>query len=109
MSLKKKWLEALRGGQFKQGNGRLRSGDKYCCLGVLCEISKTGGWEEEHWVDGNSASKTMPPGYIIEQVGIEHEQALFLAGMNDSGNSFRTIADRIEEMFENNAPDWRNE
>lgn len=39
---KRKWINALRSGKFKQGEvGRLKD-DKggYCCLGVLCEISK---------------------------------------------------------------------
>jgi len=40
-SVKKKWLEALRSGEYKQTQGELRSEDKpnsFCCLGVLCNI-----------------------------------------------------------------------
>ncbi len=34
-----KWLEALESGNYKQGQGVLRSStDEYCCLGVLCEL-----------------------------------------------------------------------
>lgn len=36
---KKKWVEALRSGKYKQGKEALCFGDKYCCLGVLCEIA----------------------------------------------------------------------
>jgi hypothetical protein len=36
--LKSKWTTALLSGEFAQGSGRLRRGDKLCCLGVLCEI-----------------------------------------------------------------------
>ena len=36
---KDKWLVALRSGDYKQGIGYLRKGDKYCCLGVAAEIS----------------------------------------------------------------------
>jgi hypothetical protein len=32
---KAKWLEALRTGKYQQGHGRLKSGEGYCCLGVL--------------------------------------------------------------------------
>lgn len=39
--LKAKWVEALRSGEFKQGQGRLHNteNDSYCCLGVLCKLS----------------------------------------------------------------------
>ncbi len=39
-----KWVEALRSGQYKQGDGMLRINDEdtgktsFCCLGVLCNI-----------------------------------------------------------------------
>lgn len=44
----KKWVEALRSGDYLQGKGRLCSvtedDDKYfCCLGVLCDL-----YEREH-------------------------------------------------------------
>lgn len=36
--IKDKWVAALRSGEYEQGKGRLREGDKFCCLGVLCDI-----------------------------------------------------------------------
>jgi hypothetical protein len=44
----KKWVDALRSGDYSQGKGRLCSvtedDDKYfCCLGVLCDL-----YEREH-------------------------------------------------------------
>lgn len=38
--IKKKWIEALRSGKYKQGKTLLRSANKFCCLGVLCDIIK---------------------------------------------------------------------
>ena len=36
---KKKWLSALRSGEYKKGKGQLRTKDnRFCCLGVACEI-----------------------------------------------------------------------
>lgn len=35
----RKWVEALRSGDYQQGTGHLRAGDKYCCLGVACELA----------------------------------------------------------------------
>lgn len=37
--IKKRWTDALRSGEYKQGKGLLRTGDKFCCLGVLCELA----------------------------------------------------------------------
>lgn len=34
----KKFVDALRSGDFKQGRRALRSGDSFCCLGVACEL-----------------------------------------------------------------------
>jgi len=36
--VKQKWVDALRSGKYKQGQGYLRTPDGYCCLGVLCEV-----------------------------------------------------------------------
>ena len=48
--IKRKWIEALRSGEYKQAQHQLRDGDRFCCLGVLCDIhsKETGG----EWVNG---------------------------------------------------------
>lgn len=38
--LMKRWIAALRSGKYEQGKGGLFRDGKYCCLGVLCDISK---------------------------------------------------------------------
>lgn len=44
--LKKKWLKALRSGEYQQGTNYLRTDqDEFCCLGVLCDIKDKGGWK----------------------------------------------------------------
>lgn len=37
-NVKKKWVEALRSGDFVQGTKALKNDGKFCCLGVACEI-----------------------------------------------------------------------
>ena len=37
--VKKKWVDALRSGEYAQGRSSLRDHDEYCCLGVLCELA----------------------------------------------------------------------
>lgn len=34
----KKWVAALRGGEYKQTRQRLQDDKGYCCLGVACEL-----------------------------------------------------------------------
>lgn len=41
-----KWVEALRSGRYKQCKSWLRDNDGFCCLGVLCDISKMSAWGE---------------------------------------------------------------
>ncbi len=36
--IKKRWIDALKSGEYKQGRGRLKDGGSYCCLGVLCDL-----------------------------------------------------------------------
>jgi hypothetical protein len=57
-SIKEKWVEALRSGDYEQGQGALRQKDQtenaeiFCCLGVLCDIVEDeveGEWSE--WSD----------------------------------------------------------
>lgn len=37
--LKEDWVRALRSGEYEQGRKRLKSGNNYCCLGVLCKVA----------------------------------------------------------------------
>lgn len=34
----KKWVAALRSGEYKQVRERLRGSDGFCCLGVACDL-----------------------------------------------------------------------
>ena len=38
------WLVALESGEYKQGRGRLRDDNGFCCLGVACDLSGLGEW-----------------------------------------------------------------
>ena len=46
MKDKKAWIEALRSGDYKQGHGRLKGDDLYCCLGVLVDVMGI-DWESD--------------------------------------------------------------
>jgi hypothetical protein len=90
--IKAKWLEALRSGRYRQGEGALRVDDKFCCLGVLCDLIAPGEWMGGVF----RANEVFLPESLNSTLGIG-EQDLELAEMNDSGKSFAEIADYIEQ------------
>ena len=98
------WVEALRSGKYKQGQGVLRSADDhYCCLGVLCDLAgvewNTGYTGNYHAGVGQFATA---PFEVTDFVGLANEAGSFGAGgdglatRNDSGATFEEIADLIE-------------
>ena len=89
-SIKKKWVAALRSGEYQQGQGLMCHEGKYCCLGVLCDIlpkpAKKGvSYLEQPW-------HNMPKPSVLESIGISSGSADELVRMNDGGNSFKIIS-----------------
>lgn len=90
-----RWIKTLRSGKFKQGTGRLRSGNqhgtRHCCLGVLTEIS-----------DYPAA-----PGGLEVRTGptLPYKKMCTLINYNDGGKSFDKIADHIERHTLPHCPD----
>lgn len=41
--IKEMWVKALRSGEYEQGMHQLVADNKYCCLGVLCDIARKCG------------------------------------------------------------------
>ena len=62
---KKKWLKALRSGEFDQTKGSLADEDGYCCLGVLCEIVLKDHPDMEEYIAFDSGT---PPDELWELV-----------------------------------------
>ena len=124
--LVRKWIDALRSGDYPQTKYRMRNFQGFCCLGVLCDIA------DVNWNTIPSTSPTKnsyPPPYLMEKVAIDQkiktsplakhmEEALngsrftfrhldnntqgivanFLTTLNDElGWSFHQIADWIEQ------------
>lgn len=110
MSLHRKWLDALRSGKYRQTKKELRSrSGGYCCLGVLCDVSGMGYWNSkyEYLSEGDGRDKQLPwP--VFNAIGIDPLQQDELIRMNDSGKRFPAIAKRLEEMFDETQPGWRN-
>ena len=121
------WVKALRSGEYKQGIGTLRkastksASDEYCCLGVLCDISKRGAWNppgmtgvREYLVGGDRIGGLVP--YKVRDWAEmkssngtrSGEYAPPLYQLNDSkggpsggrNHTFQEIADIIEKEWE---------
>lgn len=97
-------LRALRSDKYKQGKGRLRDGDKFCCLGVVCDLHslETGNkWEGNVYLE---SEHTLPlvvaqwAGFKSHNPDVKNEFAC-LAAMNDAGESFKKIARVIEKQL----------
>jgi hypothetical protein len=101
-AMKARWVAALRSGEYQQADGCLRTADRrYCCLGVLCEISGDGAWEEDGTVSyynvAGQPSNSHLPSEMNRKCGITTGQEAELVRLNDGGKSFGEIADHIEE------------
>lgn len=100
--IKTKWLEALRSGRYQQGKSVLRGpDDRYCCLGVLCDVIDSSGWVQQSpgsfYDYGPARDAVYLPGPIAVEARLGEEVQRSLANMNDIGYTFDRIADRIEE------------
>lgn len=108
--IKAKWVAALRSGKYQQGRGGLRNGDKFCCLGVLCDLN------DPDWVDTGDGEVygyklmpvfDMPPKSVYAWAGCDFseaavtiaDRALTVADHNDEGRTFAEIADAIEAQL----------
>lgn len=119
--IKARWLKALRSGKYRQGTGHLKkttiTGEaRHCCLGVLCELAMRSkviapsvaahdGISRIHQFDGNTG---FLPLSVIEWAGLtdydpdvstKQGLATCLSHLNDSGKSFKQIANIIEQQL----------
>lgn len=113
--VKTKWLKALRSGDFRKTTNVLKRFFKtveprYCCLGVLCEITKDEfpeaadhikRRESEAYGISHPRSGTSMMAMLSEKMrehtGINSDQQRKIATKNDNGESFAHIADYIEK------------
>lgn len=100
----KLWVEALRSGKYKQAVSVLRSGDRFCCLGVACELAVDAGVAErsgDGYSDSYGSEVGKLPVEVVFWLGLKTSYGEIpgrksLIAMNDSGRSFSEIADIIE-------------
>jgi hypothetical protein len=112
------WVDALRSGKYKQATYRLkdRLTNGFCCLGVLCEVSNQGFFDDndsyvcdETLADATQYSTQIVPKKVQDWIGLRSNMGAMgttdsLTGLNDAeGLTFSQIADvierRVEELF----------
>lgn len=98
-AMKKRWITALRSGEYKQARNMLHASDgSMCCLGVLCDIEIDDDWEFRgcHYkIQGFMGG--LPEALMI-QSRLTAEDHSMLTVLNDPRHkSFDEIADFIEE------------
>lgn len=113
-SIMKKWVQALRSGEYEQGYKTLvsvndKGDDCFCVLGVLCNIATehgVGEWFHNSYGDTIGSSKY---GHLAPSVqdwsGVRFGNGLLshqisLIELNDAkGYTFLELADVIEEYY----------
>lgn len=108
---KAKIVEALRSGDYKQGQGALNEKGCHCVWGVICDVSGT-----DEWVVANPEQGTMRYGVggdicfpelkVREWVGLDKDPSVLirnvrtdLMSQNDNGATFAELADAIEQQL----------
>lgn len=129
----KLWVDALRSGKYEQGQWYLHSKinmfdgeqkDRFCCLGVLCELAIEAGVEVKKWYDNElfnteyAGNSVAIPIVVMEWAGMksnngeinvpiyppepetDYNGETTLSSENDNSKSFKEIADMIEHYWE---------
>jgi len=113
-----KLVKALRSGEYVQGShGLVSDDDRFCCLGVACNLSEGDlDWvyskEDEWWTIGGNTGAL--PLQIQKEYGFYDDSGsrrdnkwvvingieyINLSGANDEGVPFSDIADYIEKNY----------
>lgn len=106
------WAKELRGGKYKQAQGRLRRDDRFCCLGVACDLFSKQSKRNPQWEHllgdysflgwcGTLDEK------VLNWLGLTQKDQLELVHVNDfrsiktsTNITFPEIASLIDELAE---------
>lgn len=97
--IRARWLAALRSGEYRQGQGRLRDGNAFCCLGVCAMIIDSEGWQIQpggRWLHQDRLATLSL--CTLASIGLTYHEQSMLSSMNDDESlPFPEIADWIEQ------------
>jgi hypothetical protein len=108
-----KWVAALRSGKYRQHRGGLTDSlGGFCCLGVLCDLSPVGQWDNDAYVtddiNGFHSSLSYLPDGVRMWAGMRTDHGRYednlahttLATLNDECTPFEDIATIIDKNWE---------
>lgn len=100
--VKAELLVALRNGHYVQGKGKLRSRNCFCIMGVVCDLyhkrfPHKGEWQGDKFVVYSAPCE----GEYLAPIPVEEwaYPVSRLMGTNDSGVTFETLANYIEQNY----------
>lgn len=112
---KRNWIEALKSGKYKQGDGALRASVKddetgkksikHCCLGVACAVAGATGILDKGFITNDGLEKKLIKSInkvpaILQSDKLEgNDIPNVLASLNDEGKSFKEIAKVIQKYL----------
>jgi len=111
--IKKRWIEALNSDEYKQTKMFLKDSTGFCCLGVLTDLYIKDHNQEWNLDEYGKYSFQLEGGvlhtYVVNWSGLNYDDPyyhdsntdddIYLSVLNDSGRSFKQIAQVIEENF----------
>lgn len=112
--LMRKWIAALRSRRYKQGTGALRkkgptarSVDRFCCLGVACNIINKDLWVTSELTSDDNYNYRFKEGLdvgmlrqsYLDKIGISRDVQSELIEMNDNRKKFYEIANYLERKY----------
>ena len=101
-NIKAKWLDALQSGEYIHRKGELEEvsfsevrTNKCCALGVLMKINGYDVWDyDNRWDD-----QELPSEEILEEWGMNEEDANSVAKWNDRNKNYNRVIRFIEERL----------
>lgn len=105
----RKWVKALRSGEYSQTHGKLKDDSGFCCLGVACDVSGVAAWKEGIFGIYYDESSLSLPSKVQSWLGINindpqligvRKQSATATDLNDEKNyTFKQIANAIERRW----------
>jgi hypothetical protein len=106
--IKEKWITALESGEYRKGKGHLRSGDSFCCLGVLCDLyhKETNNGEWKRIDPSGNVYYFLNNGMYLPDVVCDWAGVIWTAGhvdtlanINDTTIGFDEVIKRIKDTL----------
>ena len=96
--VKTKWVEALRSDKYEQGFGVLRTKtDKFCCLGVLCDL-----YSQEHPEVQFKENGTGMSYFFMDRMNVLPDEVVSWAGLANPAGAEVTINGVKDELWIHN-------